>query len=172
MSQLRTMLRMAAPIVVVAAVAGLTGCDDRFRSVDKSPPRVERVMAYDNTNLTNQPLVVENPGANAVLAGVPTMLGAVRVDFSKPMNGATIQKNGGEPLCEASSNITVTKTPAAGTPTDITQSAQVCYVPSGANANLTAILEGSPTCAGPDPSVPANGGPIGLEPGATYVITG
>src|SRR6266496_4238973 len=157
MSQLRTMLRMAAPIVVVAAVAGLTGCDDRFRSVDKSPPRVERVMAYDNTNLTNQPVVVENPGANAVLAGVPTMLGAVRVDFSKPMNGATIQKNGGEPLCEASSNITVTKTPAAGTPTDITQTAQVCYIPAGANANLTAILEAAPTCKGPDPAGPIAG---------------
>ncbi len=172
----QTKLSRPVALAALALVAsGLAGCDDRFRSADTSTLKVVRVVAFDNTNATNRPVVVENPGPTATLDAVPAELGALRVDFSRTLDGKTVQVNPGSTLCTPSSNIHVTKTSAdpAVDPVDLTGAGatSVCYNPGGTNPNIIITLESSPTCAGPNPNVPANGGPLGIEPGATYVVT-
>lgn len=132
-------------LAALAAVAGCSGLSDG----DASAPRVVRVVAYGDPTGANAPIVVDAPGAAATLADVPTALGVIRIEFSKPLDGATIQANAGSGPCEAAANVRITRDGD-----DVTPTAEVCYDPGGMNPGLTAIPEASGA----------------LVPGATYVL--
>ena len=177
----RRTLRIA--VTIAAALLAATGCGDRFRSADTSPPRIVEVILVDQDGAVPAREVI--PAGNDVLVtDVPLNLSRIRVRFSKPVDGSTIQRdpnpvlNGSEPGgnllplgCTPAANVEVMQ---AGGSSASTFAASVCYDPSGPDM---VVEPATATCGGPVPaaaygsaaSSTAGGFPT-LERGATYLI--
>lgn len=175
----------SAPALLVAIAAALlaAGCDDRFRSGDRSPPRIVQVILADPDGAVPAREVVPD-GSEIQIAGVPLQLSTMRVRFSKPLDGSTVQRSpnpvrtGAEPGgnllplgCEPASNVEVTQTGGSGAPSF---AASVCYDPSGPDMIVEPAVA---ACGGPVPAAAyrsaadsSAAGLPALERGATYVI--
>ncbi len=174
----------AALAAAVAALLAATGCDDRFRSADASPPRVVAILLADQDGAVPAREVVPS-GSDTRVADVPLNLARIHVRFSKPMDGSTIQRdpdpmaNGSEPGgnllplgCAPAANVEVTQEGGSGAGTF---AASVCYDPTGPDMIVEPAVA---TCGGPVPatayraaaaSSTAAGVPA-LDRGATYTI--
>jgi hypothetical protein len=153
----RRALLNAALLCALAAAA----CD-RFRGVDRGPPRILRAMAYDATTTLPPVVTPDYPDPSDMrLAGVPLEHARFRIEFSKPLDGSTIQLEAGADLCAPSPNVSLARDGAPAT-------AEVCYEPGGTSPSIT-ISPATPTCRD-GAALPGPDGTLGS--GSTYVVTG
>ena len=172
---------LAVPLAL--GLLASAGCD-RFRSSDESAPRLVAIFLADPSGAVPAREVIPS-GEEVRITDVPLNLSRVRIRFSKPVDGSTIQQapnpvvSGTEPAgnllplgCAPAANVEVTQSGGSGA---ATFTASVCYDPSGPDMVVDPAVA---TCGGPVPSSAFRaaaasstaGGFPALDRGATYTI--